>query len=62
MRKEGVTVDPEKRKSVVDWQRPTTVTEVQSFLGLAGYFQRFVEGFSRIATPMMKLLQKNIKF
>ena len=62
VRKEGVTVDQEKIKAVVDWQRPTSVSEVRSFLGLAGYYRRFVEGFSKIATPTTKLLQKNVKF
>ena len=56
VRKEGVTVDPKKIKVVVDWQSPTSVTEVWSFLGLVGYYQRFVEAFSKIATPMTKLL------
>ena len=62
VRKEGVTVDQEKIKAVVEWQRLTCVTEVRSFLGLTGYYRRFIEGFSKIATSMTKLLQKNIKF
>ena len=61
-KEEGVLVDPEKIKAVVEWQQPMNVTEVRSFLGLVGYYRCFVEGFSKIATPMTKLLQKNVKF
>jgi hypothetical protein len=59
---EGVAVDPEKVTTVANWRRPTTVTEIQSFLGLASYYRRFIEGFSKIAKPMTKLLQKDQKF
>ena len=51
----GITVDPKNVASVVDWQRPTTVIEVRSFLGLARYYRRFVQDFSTIAKPMSKL-------
>jgi hypothetical protein len=51
-------VDPAKVKEIVAWSIPTTVTEVQSFLGLAGYYRRFIEGFSKIAKPMTSLLEK----
>ena len=57
-----MTVDPEKIKAVIDWQRPTNVSEVHSFLGLAGYYRRFVEGFSKIAGPMTRLLHKGERF
>jgi len=60
--KDGVSVDPEKVRAVTEWQRPTSVTEIRSFLGLAGYYRRFVEGFSRLAAPMTRLTQKNVKF
>ena len=50
--RDGISVDPEKIRAVLEWPRATTVTEVRSFLGLAGYYRRFVEGFSRLATPM----------
>ncbi|GKV24406.1 hypothetical protein SLEP1_g34021 [Rubroshorea leprosula] len=60
--KDGISVDPEKVKAVVEWSRPTNVTEVRSFLGLAGYYRRYVEGFSRIAIPLTQLTQKGVKF
>ncbi|GKV48697.1 hypothetical protein SLEP1_g55500 [Rubroshorea leprosula] len=60
--KDGISVDPEKVKAVVEWSRPTNVTEVRSFLGLAGYYRRYVEGFSRIAVPLTRLTQKGVKF
>ncbi|KAJ4701059.1 Retrotransposon protein, putative, Ty3-gypsy subclass [Melia azedarach] len=58
----GIYVDPQKIEAVVNWERPTSVTEVRSFLGLAGYYRRFVEGFSKIAGPLTKLTRKNVKF
>ena len=60
--KDGIQVDPKKIEAVIDWPRPTTITEVRSFLGLIGYYRRFVEDFSKIATPLARLTQKNIKF
>jgi hypothetical protein len=51
-------VDPAKVKEIMAWSIPTTVTEIQSFLGLAGYYRRFIEGFSKIAKPMTSLLEK----
>jgi hypothetical protein len=59
---EGVVVDLEKVTTVVNWKRPTSVTEIQSFLGLAGYYRRFIKGFSKIARSMTTLIQKDKKF
>jgi hypothetical protein len=58
----GVSVDPGKVKDVLNWMPPTTVSEIQSFLGLAGYYRRFIKDFSKIAKPMTKLLEKNKAF
>nr|GFB58470.1 retrotransposon protein, putative, Ty3-gypsy subclass [Tanacetum cinerariifolium] len=59
---EGITMDPEKVEAITKWPRPTSVTEVHSFLGLAGYYRRFVEGFSCLALPLTKLMRKGEKF
>ncbi|GKA14708.1 putative reverse transcriptase domain-containing protein, partial [Tanacetum coccineum] len=58
----GIHVDPAKIESVIDWASPKTPTEIRQFLGLAGYYRRFIEGFSKIAKPMTKLTQKKVKF
>ena len=60
--KEGISVAPKKIKSIIMWTPPNNVTEVRSFLGLAGYYRRFVEGFSKIAAPLSQLTQKGVKF
>ncbi|GJX75613.1 putative reverse transcriptase domain-containing protein [Tanacetum coccineum] len=59
---DGITMDPAKVEAITKWPRPKTVTEVRSFLGLAGYYRRFVEGFSRLALPLTKLMRKGEKF
>ncbi|GKD99712.1 putative reverse transcriptase domain-containing protein [Tanacetum coccineum] len=59
---EGIHVDPAKIESIRDWARPKTPTEILHFLGLASYYRRFIEGFSKIARPMTKLTQKSMKF
>ncbi|GJT23024.1 putative reverse transcriptase domain-containing protein [Tanacetum coccineum] len=56
---EGIHVDPAKIEAIKDWTSPKSPTEIRQFLGLAGYYQRFIEGFSKIAKPMTKLTQKN---
>nr|GEV98339.1 putative reverse transcriptase domain-containing protein [Tanacetum cinerariifolium] len=59
---EGVYVDPVKFAAIKNWATPTTSTEVRQFLGLAGYYRRFIKGFSLISKPLTKLTQKNKKF
>ena len=59
---EGVSVDPQKIEAVVNWKPPKNVSEVRSFLGLAGYYRKFVEGFFRIAAPLTKLTRKDVKY
>jgi hypothetical protein len=58
----GVSVDPSKVRDVLNWMPPTNVSEVQSFLGLVGYYRRFIKDFSKVAKPMTKLLEKNKAF
>ncbi|GJV45401.1 putative reverse transcriptase domain-containing protein [Tanacetum coccineum] len=59
---QGIHVDPAKIESIKDWASPKTPTEIRQFLGLAGYYRRFIEGFSKIAKPMTKLTQKKVTF
>nr|GFA74048.1 putative reverse transcriptase domain-containing protein [Tanacetum cinerariifolium] len=58
----GIHVDLAKIESIKDWASPKTPTEIRQFLGLAGYYRRFLEGFSKIAKSMTKLTQKGINF
>ena len=58
----GIRVDLKKIEVIIEWKPPRNVTEVHSFLGLAGYYRRFVKGFSMIVAPMIRLLQKNARF
>ncbi|WVZ80632.1 LOW QUALITY PROTEIN: hypothetical protein U9M48_028091 [Paspalum notatum var. saurae] len=60
--KGGIMVDPSKISSVMDWKVPEVVKEVRGFLGLAGYYRRFIESFSGIAKPMTSLLEKGVPF
>jgi len=60
--KDGVSVDPSKIQDVLNWSAPTSVPEIQSFLGLAGYYCRFVPDFSKIARPITELLKKGVRF
>ncbi|GKA55160.1 putative reverse transcriptase domain-containing protein [Tanacetum coccineum] len=57
---QGIHVDPAKIESIKDWASPKSPTEIRQFLGLAGYYRRFIEGFSKIAKPMTKLTQKKV--
>ncbi|GKC48553.1 putative reverse transcriptase domain-containing protein, partial [Tanacetum coccineum] len=59
---QGIHVDPTKIESIKDWASPKTPTEIRQFLGLVGYYRRFIEGFLKIAKPMTKLTQKKVKF
>ena len=60
--KEGISVDPEKIKSIEEWPVPKDVTDVRSFIGITGYYRRIIEGFSRIANPITSLQKKGKKF
>ncbi|KAM1302324.1 hypothetical protein ACFX2H_013265 [Malus domestica] len=59
---QGIQVDPQKIAAVENWEQPRTVTKVRSFLGLAGYYRRFVQDFSMIALPLTKLTRNDVKF
>jgi hypothetical protein len=59
---EGITVDPSKVQEVLDWKTPRSVTQICRFLGLAGYYHRFIPNFSKIAKPMTQLLKEEAKF
>nr|GEZ77104.1 retrotransposon protein, putative, Ty3-gypsy subclass [Tanacetum cinerariifolium] len=59
---QGIHVDPAEIESVKDWASPKLPTEIRQFLGLAGYYRRFIEGFSKVARPMTKLTQRKVKF
>ncbi|GJX21230.1 putative reverse transcriptase domain-containing protein [Tanacetum coccineum] len=58
----GIHMDPAKIESIKDWVSPKSPTEIRQFLGLAGYYRRFIEGFLKIAKPMTKLTQKENAF
>ena len=58
----GIFVDPRKIEAIVNWEPPKNVSEIRSFLGLAGYYRRFVEHFSLIAAPLTRLTRKGVKY
>jgi hypothetical protein len=59
---EGIAVDPDKVRDVLDWKPPTSVTQVCNFLGLVGYYRRFIPNFSKISKPITELLKKVNKY
>jgi hypothetical protein len=59
---EGITIEPKKIEAVKEWEKPKNVTNVRSFMGLAGYYRIFIAGFSRIAHPITSLQRKGVKF
>nr|GEX57749.1 reverse transcriptase domain-containing protein [Tanacetum cinerariifolium] len=59
---QGIYVDPAKIESIKDWTSPKSPTKIRQFLGLVGYYRRFIEGFSKMAKPITKLTQKEVKF
>ena len=60
--KEGIHVDPSKIKAIENWSAPTTPTEIRQFLGLAGYYRRFIQNFSSIGKPLTALTQKGVTY
>jgi hypothetical protein len=60
--KGGISMDPIKIQDILSWNAPLSVGDIRSFLGLAGYYQRFIEGFSKISKPMTELFKKDKKF
>jgi hypothetical protein len=60
--KDGVAVDPSKIEAVMDWEQPTNVREIWSFLVLAGYYRRFIDGFAKLLGPLIALTKKNAHF
>jgi len=59
---QGISVDPSKVEAVLKWERPRSATEIRSFVGLAGYYRRFIEGFSKIVAPLSQLTRKDQPF
>jgi hypothetical protein len=59
---EGIAVDPSKVRDVLDWEPPKSIHQVRSFLGLAGYYRRFIPNFSKILKPITELLKKDTKY
>jgi hypothetical protein len=59
---EGVAVDPGKVKDIIDWKPPTTIYQVRSFLGTAGYYRCFIPYFSKVSKPITELLKNQVKF
>ena len=62
MTTDGVVVDPAKIEAMTEWQQLKNITDIRSFLGLAGYYRRLIENFSKIAKPMTELLKNGVLF
>ena len=58
----GMSVDPGKVEALMSWERPKSIFEIHSFFGLEGYYRRFIKDFFRLAAPMTRLTQKEVKF
>jgi hypothetical protein len=59
---EGISMDPEKVRAIKEWKEPINIKAIQSFLGFANFYRRFICDFSKITTPLMKLTWKNTPF
>ena len=59
---EGISMDTEKIEAIMNWPNPRNVTDVRSFMGLVGYYRRFIEGFSKVAHAITSLQKKGMKF
>jgi hypothetical protein len=57
-----IKMDSAKVETIANWKQPETITEIRSFLGLARYYRRFIKGFSTLASPMTRLLRKDVPF
>ncbi|XP_020263160.1 uncharacterized protein LOC109839142 [Asparagus officinalis] len=60
--KEGIVVDPAKVEAILDWEPTKTVIKIHSFLGLMGYYKKFIQYFLKIATPLTRLMKKGVQF
>jgi hypothetical protein len=58
--REGLAINPKKVTAILDWKASKDVRGIKNFIGMAGYYRRFIEGFSKIARPMIALLAKKI--
>ena len=58
----GISTDPEKIEAIRDWPNPKNIDQLRSFLGLAGYYQKFIRGFAQIAAPLTAMTKKNVTF